>query len=162
MVNQPNSSPEPMPPKTPRLILNVGLKMKSHVFILFLLVAGCTSISPRDGTSRESSILIQTSDFHTAKRFEYAWLEANVRNAKRTIANEGKKGSQVFWAQIEHDDDRVWDVLSVVLEDGSVRKVYFDVTKCSPDLLRILKSQDREKKETPSQSSELAPGRSSS
>ena len=74
----------------------------------------------RDGDSIENAILIETKDYISGVLEEHNYIDQLCRNL-----NIGIKGIE---QNLILNDDRKYDVFILEMDDGSKRKVCFDIT----------------------------------
>ncbi|OHC82118.1 MAG: hypothetical protein A2100_02375 [Sideroxydans sp. GWF2_59_14] len=91
------------------------------VFTSRFLTEGASSVETLKSVSIEPNVILDGSDYEHAILVgsvdeEYDWIKVNFPNAKRTTqeVRSGREG--------------LYDVLEIEFQDGSVRKVYFDIT----------------------------------
>ena len=70
-----------------------------------------------DGTSATNAVIIDAKSDLSATRTEYAWLREHVPGAK------GSRQSLV------HDASHTYDLIEVILPDGTKRSYFFDITR---------------------------------
>jgi hypothetical protein len=80
-------------------------------------VARPGTYSGGDGTTAQTAVVIDAEDDISATRAEYAWLREHVPGAKKNLQS------------LIHDENHVYDVLEVILPDGTKRSYFFDITR---------------------------------
>ena len=108
---------------------------KLVVLLLSFVIAGCASqsgshigaptesgrssapaVAGADGSSFEKAIIIHAADEGSGVKAEYAWIREHIPGgmpAGQALLNHGSK---------------IYDLIHVKLQDGSMRDVYFDIT----------------------------------
>ncbi|PTY07064.1 hypothetical protein DB347_09550 [Opitutaceae bacterium EW11] len=111
------------------------------VVILSILVAcapGCASrlarlvpTAQKDrglGTAYATAVVIKATDQAQGIREEYAWLKDHFPSARAAAIENTGDGEIVFGHRTESHNGRFFSVHTLVLPDGSLRSVYFDIT----------------------------------
>ena len=105
----------------------------------FLGLVGCQSTTrsgqtrpssdaARDGRSYESAIVIVATSQGEGIREEYAWLKAHFPGSRPADIEKVGEEEVVFGHHTDAHDGHLFSVHNLVLSDGSIRSVYFDIT----------------------------------
>lgn len=78
--------------------------------------ANTTTTTVADGSSYEKAIVIKAKTDLAGTSEEYAWIRQNYPGAK-TVRQA-----------LYHHNSKSYDVLNIVLADGSTKELYFDIT----------------------------------
>jgi hypothetical protein len=110
--------------------------MKVIVALVSLaVVAGCV-ISPKqeirdavpDGSSHERAFVIRARSQDAGRAEEYAILKEKFPGARQAEVERVDQEMVVFGHRTETRGDRVFSVHTLVLREGVIRSVHFDIT----------------------------------
>ncbi len=112
--------------------------LTTAILLWFLCALGCQS-SPRapvarepsavrDGSSYASAILIGARTQEEGIREEYAYLKDHFPGSRPAEAEKTGGDEVVFGHHTDSHDGRIFSVHTLVLPDGKIRPVYFDIT----------------------------------
>jgi hypothetical protein len=110
--------------------------MKALVAVLgFSLVCGCTTSAKKEslgaaqaGISVEHAFVIRAQSQSEGLAEEYAILKRTFPDARPAEVEPVGKEEVVFGHRTEARDGRMFSVHTLVLRDGTIRPVYFDIT----------------------------------
>jgi hypothetical protein len=80
------------------------------------------------GTSYSAAVVIRATNEDDGIREEYAWLAAHFPGARAAEVEKVNEEAIVFGHHTDSHDGRVFSIHTLVLPDGSIRPVYFDIT----------------------------------
>jgi len=89
--------------------------------IALIALAGCAAFGPTysggDGSSYEQAVIIKT-----------IYGEESGINAENSWIHKHYRGAKVKMQALKNPNGKAYDVISIVLPDGSTKDVYFDIT----------------------------------
>ncbi len=123
-------------------LLTMGEKMKLLTIAIsaaLLCALGCQSTSQsspvshknsilRDGSSYTSAILISARTQEEGIREEYAYLQKHFPGFRQAEVEQVGEEEVVFGHHTDIHDGRFFSVHTLVLSNGKIRSVYFDIT----------------------------------
>lgn len=112
------------------------------VFSTLLVGVGCRSVTPtpapvglietvpaREGRSYATAVVMRARTLEESFLEQPAWLAKNSPGARLADVETVDGQEIVFGHFTSHHDGRLFSVYALVLSDGEVREVYFDITR---------------------------------
>ena len=89
---------------------------------------GAEAVPASVGSSYATAIVIRATNQEEGIREEYGWLKAHFPDARPAEVEKVGEEEIVFGHHTDSHEGRFFSVHTLVLRDGSVRPVYFDIT----------------------------------